>query len=81
MLGHVRMLLSVVNRNVKVSTYIPSQMIAAEQDMNTGDFIKATAGIESSFANNTLTMQTAGTVISQAQALYANKVVVKYKNK
>ena len=70
-----------LNRNVKVSTYIPSQMIAAEQDMNTGDFIKATAGIESSFANNTLTMQTAGTVISQAQALYANKVVVKYKNK
>ena len=70
-----------LNRNVKVSTYVPSQLIAAEQDMNTGDFIKTTAGIESSFANNTLTMQTAGTVISQAQGLYSNKVVVTYKKK
>ena len=70
-----------LNRNVKVSTYVPSQLIAAEQDMNTGDFIKTTAGIESSFANNTLIMQTAGTVISQAQGLYSNKVVVTYKKK
>ncbi len=70
-----------LNRNVKVSTYVPSQLIAAEQDMNTGDFVKTTAGIESSFANNTLTMQTAGSVISQAQGLYANKVVVTYKKK
>ena len=40
-----------------------------------------TAGIESSFANNTLTMQTTGSVISSAQSIFANKVVVKYKNK
>lgn len=70
-----------LNRNVKVSTNVPSQIIADDFDYNTGDMGKTTSGIESSFANNTLTMQTAGTVISQAQGLYANKVVVTYKKK
>lgn len=70
-----------LNRNVKVSTYVPSQIIADDFDYNTGDMGKTTSGIESSFANNTLTMQVAGVAISQAQGLYANKVVVTYKKK
>lgn len=69
-----------LNRNVKVSTYVPSQLIAAEQDEN-GTETSVTAGIESSFANNTLTMQTTGSVISSAQSIFANKVVVTYKKK
>lgn len=70
-----------LNRNVKVSTYVPSQIIADDMDYNTGDMGKSTSGIESSFTNNTLTMQVAGIAISQAQGLYANKVVVTYKKK
>lgn len=70
-----------LNRNVKVSTNVPSQIIADDFDYNTGDMGKTTSGIESSFANNTLTMQVAGVAISQAQGLYANKVVVTYKKK
>lgn len=70
-----------LNRNVKVSTYVPNQVIADDQDMETGDMIKATTGIESSFENNALTIQSTGAAISQAQGIYANKVVVKYKNK
>ncbi len=69
-----------LNRNVKVSTYVPSQLIAAEQDEN-GTETSVTAGIESSFANNTLTMQTTGSVISSAQSIFANKVVITYKKK
>lgn len=69
-----------LNRNVKVSTYVPSQLIAAEQDEN-GAETSVTAGIESSFANNTLTMQTTGSIISSAQSIFANKVVVTYKKK
>lgn len=70
-----------LNRNVKVSSNVPSQIIADDFDYNTGDMGKTTSGIESSFANNTLTMQVAGVAISQAQGLYANKVVVTYKKK
>uniref|UniRef100_UPI0025E4E8DF IPT/TIG domain-containing protein n=1 Tax=Prevotella sp. TaxID=59823 RepID=UPI0025E4E8DF len=70
-----------LNRNVKVSTYVINQVIADDIDMATGDMIKATTGIESSFENNALTIQSTGTAISQAQGIYANKVVVKYKNK
>lgn len=70
-----------LNRNVKVSTNVPSQIIADDFDYNTGDMGKTTSGIESSFANNTLAMQVAGVAISQAQGLYANKVVVTYKKK
>ena len=69
-----------LNRNVKVSTYVPSQLIAAEMD-ESGAETSVTAGIESSFANNTLTMQTTGSVISRAQSIFANKVVVTYKKK
>ena len=69
-----------LNRNVKVSTCVPSQLIAAELDEN-GAETTVTAGIESSFANNTLTMQTTGNVISGAQSIYSNKVVVTYKKK
>lgn len=70
-----------LNRKVKVSTYVPSQIIADDIDYNAGEMGKTTSGIESSFANNTLTMQVAGVAISQAQGLYANKVVVTYKKK
>lgn len=69
-----------LNRNVKVSTYVINQVIADDIDMATGDMIKATTGIESSFENNALTIQSTGAAIS-AQGIYANKVVVKYKNK
>lgn len=69
-----------LNRNVKVSTYVPSQLIAAEMD-ESGAETSVTAGIESSFANNTLTMQTTGSVISSAQSIFSNKVVVTYKKK
>lgn len=70
-----------LNRNVKASTYVINQVIADDIDMATGDMIKATTGIESSFENNALTIQSTGAAISQAQGIYANKVVVKYKNK
>lgn len=70
-----------LNRNVKVSTYVINQVIADDIDMATGDMIKATTGIESSFENNALTIQSTGAATSQAQGIYANKVVVKYKNK
>lgn len=69
-----------LNRNVKVSTYVPSQLIAAEMD-ESGAETSVTASIESSFTNNTLTMQTTGSVISSAQSIFANKVVVTYKKK
>lgn len=69
-----------LNRNVKVSTYVPSQLIAAEMD-ESGAETSVTAGIENSFTNNTLTMQTTGSVISSAQSIFANKVVVTYKKK
>lgn len=69
-----------LNRNVKVSTYVPSQLLAGEMD-ESGAETSVTAGIESSFANNTLTMQTTGNVISGAQSIYSNKVVVTYKKK
>ncbi len=69
-----------LNRNVKVSTYVPSQLIAAEMD-ESGAETSVTAGIESSFTNNTLTMQTTGSVIFSAQSIFANKVVVTYKKK
>lgn len=69
-----------LNRNMKVSTYVPSQLIAAEMD-ESGAETSVTAGIESSFTNNTLTMQTTGNVISSAQSIFSNKVVVTYKKK
>lgn len=70
-----------LNRNVKISEYVPSQIVAADMDMATGNEITTTTAIEKSFADNALTLKTEGGVVSQSQGLYTNTVVVKYKNK
>lgn len=70
-----------LNRNVKVSAYVPSQIVAADMDMATGNEITTTTAIEKSFADNALTLKTEGGIVSQGQGLYTNTVVVKYKNK
>lgn len=70
-----------LNRNVKVSAYVPSQIVAADMDMATGNDITTTTAIEKSFADNALTLNTVGGAVSQGQGLYTNTVVVKYKNK
>lgn len=70
-----------LNRNVKVSAYVPSQIVAADMDMATGNEITTTTAIEKSFADNSLTLKTEGGAVSQGQGLYTNTVVVKYKNK
>ena len=70
-----------LNRNVKVSTYVPNQLIATDIDYSTGGETKNTVAIEKSFENNCLTLKTTGGAISQAQAMLSNTVVVKYQNK
>lgn len=70
-----------LGRNVKISAYVPSQFIATDINMEDGSEVKNTVGIDKSFADNVLTLQTQGGVVSAAQALYVNKVVVTYKNK
>ena len=70
-----------LNRNVKVSAYVPSQIVAADMDMATGNDITTTTAIEKSFADNALTLKTVGGAVAQGQGLYTNTVVVKYKNK
>ena len=70
-----------LNRNVKVSTYVPNQLIATDIDYATGGETKNTVAIEKSFENNCLTLKTTGGAISQAQAMLSNTVVVKYQNK
>lgn len=70
-----------LNRNVKVSAYVPSQIVAADIDMATGNDITTTTAIEKSFADNALTLKSEGGAVSQGQSLYTNTVVVKYKNK
>ena len=70
-----------LNRNVKVSTYVPNQLIASDIDYSTGGETKNTVAIEKSFENNCLTLKTTGGAISQAQAMLSNTVVVKYQNK
>ncbi len=70
-----------LNRNVKVSTYVPNQLIAGDLDYATGEETKNTATIEKSFENNCLTLKTTGGAISQAQGMLTNTVVVKYQNK
>ncbi len=70
-----------LNQNVKISSYVPTQMSAYDMDFSTGADKTVTAKIETSFSNNALTLKTTGTVISQAQGLYSNTVVVTYKNK
>ena len=70
-----------LNRNVKVSTYVPNQLIASDIDYSTGGETKNTVAIEKSLENNCLTLKTTGGAISQAQAMLSNTVVVKYQNK
>ena len=70
-----------LNRNVKVSTYVPNQLIATDIDYSIGGETKNTVAIEKSFENNCLTLKTTGGAISQAQAMLSNTVVVKYQNK
>ena len=70
-----------INQNVKVSTFVPTQFIAGDMDPNTGADIQTSADIVSSFKDNVLTLQTAGAAIAPSQMYYANSVAVKYKNK
>lgn len=70
-----------LNQNVKISSYVATQMQAYEMDFNTGDDTTTTVGIETSFSDNKLTLKTTGGPISQAQGLYTNTVEVTYKNK
>ncbi len=70
-----------MNQNVKISAYVPTQFIAGDIDQNSGADIQTTADMVSSFKDNVLTLQTAGAAISPSQAYYANTVSVKYKNK
>lgn len=70
-----------INQNVKISAYVPTQFIAGDMDAQTGADIKTTADMVSSFKDNVLTLQTAGAAIAPSQGYYANTVSVKYKNK
>lgn len=70
-----------INRDVKVSSFVPSQFVAGDMDNATGETISNTAAIQKSFVNNALTLTTTGSTISGAQSLFANTVVVTYKNK
>ncbi len=70
-----------INRDVKVSSFVPNQFVAGDMDNTTGETISNTAAIQKSFANNSLTLTTTGSTISGAQSLFANTVVVTYKNK
>lgn len=70
----------ILSRNVKISAYVPSQFGAADMDMD-GSLVTNPFAIEKSFADNALTIKTSGEMLSGAQGLAANTVVVKYKNK
>lgn len=71
---------ALLSRNVKISAYVPSQFGAADMDMD-GSLVTNPFAIEKSFADNALTIKTSGAMLSGAQGLTANTVVVKYKNK
>lgn len=71
---------ALLSRNVKISAYVPSQFDAADMDMD-GSLVTNPFAIEKSFADNALTIKTSGAMLSGAQGLAANTVVVKYKNK
>lgn len=71
---------ALLSRNVKISAYVPSQFGAADMDMD-GSLVTNPFAIEKSFADNALTIKTSGAMLSGAQGLAANTVVVKYKNK
>lgn len=62
-----------LNRNVKVSSYAPSKITVVEEEKSTP--------IESSFADNALTIKTLGQLISENQGMFSNTVVVNYKKK
>ena len=62
-----------LNRNVKVSSYAPNKITVVEEESSTP--------IESSFADNALTIKTLGQLISGYQGLFTNTVVVNYKKK
>ena len=70
-----------INQNVKVSAYVPTQFIAGDIDPSTGADIQTKADMTSSFKDNVLTLQTTGAAIAASQLYYANTVSVKYKNK
>lgn len=71
---------ALLSRNVKISAYVPSQFGAADMDMD-GSLVTNPFANEKSFADNALTIKTSGAMLSGAQGLAANTVVVKYKNK
>ena len=71
---------ALLSRNVKISAYVPSQFGVADMDMD-GSLVTNPFAIEKSFADNALTIKTSGAMLSGAQGLAANTVVVKYKNK
>ena len=71
---------ALLSRNVKISAYVPSQFGAADMDMG-GSMVTNPFAIEKSFADNALAIKTSGAMLSGAQGLAANTVVVKYKNK
>lgn len=70
-----------LNQNVKVSAYVPTEFIAGDIDGMTGENIQTTSAITSSFKDNVLTLQTAGAALAPSVMMYANTVTVKYKNK
>lgn len=70
-----------MNQNVKISSFVPTQFIAGDMDGTTGADIQTPADMVSSFKDNVLTLQTAGAAIAPSQMYYANTVAVKYQNK
>lgn len=70
-----------LNQNVKVSAYVPTEFIAGDIDGMTGENIQTPSAITSSFKDNVLTLQAAGAALAPSVMMYANTVSVKYKNK
>lgn len=70
-----------INQNVKVSAYVPTEFVAGDMDGMTGEDIQTKSAITSSFKDNVLTLQTAGAALAPSVMMYANTVAVKYKNK
>ncbi len=69
-----------IGQNMAISAYVPNQISAYDYDQVTGEENTTPCAIASSFANNTLTMQTSANP-SAAQSFFANKISVKYANK
>ena len=62
-----------LNRNVKVSSYARNKITVVEEEKTTA--------IESSFADNALTVKTLGQLVSENQGMFSNTVIVNYKKK